>query len=100
MANFEVTRDSVCMGDDADAPHHAEFSLETTLPLKELIITILDNYRLASVASPIVYWICKINNVHVATIIVTDSSYRQIDFEENFIIELSSMNQVHFKYTF
>lgn len=100
MAKFEVTRDSVCMGDDTDAPHYMELSLESTLPLKELISIILDKYQLASVASPMVHWICKINNVHVATVTVTDVSYSKINFEEDCVVEFSSINKVHFNYTY
>ena len=99
MATFEVTRDSVCMGDDVDAPHYAALSFEATLPLKELVILIVDSYQLASVASPLIHWICKINNIHVATVKVTDGIYRKINFEENVLIEFSSINQVYFKYT-
>ncbi len=60
---------------------------------------ILNDYQLASVASPMIYWICKINQVHVATIIVTDNLARKIHFKENNVVEFSSMNKVHFKYT-
>ena len=98
MIDFEVTRDSVCMGDDVDAPHYAKLSLESNLPLKELVTTILNKYQLASVASPKVYWICKINGIHVATITVTEDLCRSIQFEEGCKVHLDLLNSVHFKY--
>lgn len=88
------------MGDDVDAPHSAEFNLDPTLPLKELIIIILNKYQLASVATPMVYWICRINRIHVATIMVTEELVRKINFVEDSVVEFSPTNQVHFKYTY
>ena len=98
MIDFEVTRDSVCMGDDVDAPHYAKLSLESNLPLKELVNTILKNYQLASVAIPKVYWICEMNGIHVATITVTEDSFESIKFEEGCTVPLYSLNSVRFKY--
>lgn len=87
------------MADDIDAPHCVELGLESTLPLQALITIILNDYQLPSVASPMIYWICKINQRHVATIIVADNLATRIHFEESNGVEFSSMNKVHFNYS-
>ena len=100
MVKFEVTRDSVCMGDDVDAPYYAEFYLKTELSQEQLIVEILDNYKLASVASPLVYWPCTINNVLVATIMASENSDDEIILEKNIFIKLTAINKVYFKYVY
>lgn len=47
---IEVTRDSVCMGDDIDAPHFLRLSLPADLTLKDVFQMLAEKHYLPRVA--------------------------------------------------
>ena len=63
----QVTRDSVCMGDDIDAPHSYSFSLNSSVTLAELFSHLERKNYLASVAGFNHTWSAIINMRTVAS---------------------------------
>jgi Na+-transporting NADH:ubiquinone oxidoreductase subunit NqrA len=61
-----VERDSVCMGDDVDAPHSYSFRVSSTATLKDIFVHLSREGYLASVAGRNYSWQATINNQPVA----------------------------------
>lgn len=66
-----ITRDSVCAGDDADAPHRTFRYIEAVQDPVTLARELSAGY-LASVAGAGHSWTCVLNGVRIATIAVSD----------------------------
>ncbi len=90
MITVIVTRDSVCAGDDVDAPHEVSYSFDPAIlkdaVLKEVAKMTIDTHY------PEQKWICVWNGINVAEYSKSGSS---VDLEK---IVLSNLNKVHFKY--
>lgn len=86
-----LTRDSVCMGDDCDAPHEIRKNVPSFLDPVEFAQAAASSY-LPSVAGTKHSWICRLNGTRVAEIRVGSASALagELVFEEN--------NVVHFDY--
>lgn len=52
----EVTRDSVCMGDDVDAPHFLRLALPATVTLKDVFLMLAEKHYLPGIAGQHHYW--------------------------------------------
>lgn len=63
---IKVERDSVCMGDDIDAPHEYKFNLREDATLNALFEHLTNKNYLASVAGKNHSWEATINNNVVA----------------------------------
>jgi hypothetical protein len=63
---IEVERDSVCMGDDIDAPHEYKFSMPESSTLTALFEHLAKKRYLASVAGENHSWEATVNNKVVA----------------------------------
>lgn len=63
---IKVERDSVCMGDDADAPHAYSFSALGTTRLDEIFEHLAHQHYLASVAGKNHSWDAIIGNESLA----------------------------------
>lgn len=61
-----VERDSVCMGDDVDAPHSYSFRVSSTATLKDIFVHLSREGYLASVAGRNHSWQATINDQPVA----------------------------------
>lgn len=61
-----VERDSVCMGDDVDAPHLCRFRVSSTARLKDIFAYLSKESYLASVAGRNHRWQAVINGQPVA----------------------------------
>jgi hypothetical protein len=61
-----VERDSVCMGDDVDAPHSYSFRVSSTATLKDIFVYLSKEGYLASVAGRNHSWQAVINGQPVA----------------------------------
>jgi hypothetical protein len=86
-----LTRDSVCAGDDADAPHEKTVTVPAFLAPSELARVLAEGY-LASVAGVGHSWTCVLNGVKIAEITVSD--IRALVRET----PLSNENRAHFVY--
>lgn len=99
MLRVKLTRDSVCMGDDSDAPHFLQLELPETSTIQDLVDAIDARSYLAKVAGFDHQWILLANNEEV-------SRLKGNDFEvpDNGEVSLSSLVvnevlKVHFKYS-
>lgn len=74
MSNYsiEVKRDSVCMGDDIDAPHLLQFDVEKDALLVELFTHLASRNYLATVIGKNHYWEAIIDDIVVAKILGND----------------------------
>src|SRR6266446_4947506 len=86
-----LTRDSVCAGDDCDAPHEKTVEAYSFVDPEAFARAISANY-LPSVAGVGHSWTCVLNGVSVAE--VTSSGIRSLVRESSFLDE----NRAHFVY--
>ena len=86
-----LTRDSVCAGDDCDAPHEKTVEVYSFIDPEAFARTISADY-LPSVAGIGHSWTCVLNGVKVAE--VTSSGIRALVHESPF----SEQNRAHFVY--
>ncbi len=91
MVTVFLTRDSVCAGDDVDAPHDKKV-IVPRLADPEALAGALSTDYLASVAGVGHSWTCVLNGVDIAVLSV--SSIRGLVSESPFAEE----NRVHFVY--
>jgi hypothetical protein len=86
-----MTRDSVCAGDDGDAPHERKTEVHSFLDPEAFAQTTSAGY-LPSVAGVGHSWTCMLNDVKIAEVRVT--GIRSLVHETPF----SDENRVHFVY--
>ncbi|MBZ6067968.1 hypothetical protein ACKC5O_10970 [Aeromonas schubertii] len=65
---INVERDSVCMGDDIDAPHSYSFTLNSKATLQDIFIKLAKDNYLANVAGNNHSWVAKISREEIAVI--------------------------------
>jgi hypothetical protein len=89
--SFSLTRDSVCAGDDCDAPHEKKITIHSFTDPKALARESSSTY-LPSVDGVGHSWICVLNGIKIAEITHKgiEPIVRQIEFAEN--------NKIHFQY--
>ena len=63
--SFRMTRDSVCAGDDCDAPHEKVVELPSFIEPSDLTRHAVSNY-LPTVSGFGHSWICKLNGIRIA----------------------------------
>lgn len=90
-ARVVVTRGSVCLGDDSDAPHEKTITVSSSLSPEEFVHTLSKGY-LPSVAGTSHTWTCLLNGEEIARIAVTNTQIlvRELCF--------ATENRVHFVY--
>lgn len=86
-----LTRDSVCAGDDADAPHEKSVDVPSFVD-SEAFARAISNGYLPSVAGVGHSWTCTLNGVKIAE--VTASGIRALVRES----PISEENRAHFVY--
>lgn len=86
-----MTRDSVCAGDDCDAPHEKKKEVHSFVDPVAFANATSSGY-LPSVAGVGHYWTCELNGAGIAE--VRDSGIRPLVRETSF----SDQNCVHFVY--
>lgn len=86
-----LTHDSVCAGDDCDAPHEKKTEVHSFVDPEALVREVASGY-IPSVAGVGHSWICVLNDVKIAEITVDGirTLVRETDFAEN--------NRIHFIY--
>jgi len=65
---IELTRDSVCAGDDCDAPHAERFTLPSPLPLLETLGLIKASRYLASIAGGRATWVAILDGEPIGVV--------------------------------
>ena len=102
MNNIEiqVTRDSVCMGDDVEAPHYYSFSAEASTSLSTIFSHLSSRNYLASVAGRNHSWSAVVNGDVVATFLGNSQIPVPSDSLNLAISALSTQNclTIRFKY--
>ena len=88
---FILTRDSVCAGDDCDAPHEKIVEAHATPDAAALLIELATGY-LASVGGFGHSWECLLNGKRIA-VIWADGTAKK---DES--VEYEEINRVHFRY--
>jgi hypothetical protein len=68
IEHLTVTRESVCMADDAYAPHEEKFSFSPSLTLRDAIRKISEGPYLASIAGGRATWIAWHEEIRVAVV--------------------------------
>lgn len=86
-----LTRDSVCAGDDCDAPHEKSVKISSFVDPREFARELSSGY-LPSVAGIRHKWTCQLNGVNIAEI--SRSGIRALIGETPF----AKHNRVHFVY--
>jgi hypothetical protein len=96
-----VTRDSVCAGDDVDAPHEKEFSFPDTVPLDAVIKRVLSDSYLASIAGGFATWVVE-SEFPIAVVAQQWLSPRMLDPKQGlsgpFDTNTSDVVRLHFRY--
>ncbi|HVU16117.1 MAG TPA: hypothetical protein VHD32_04295 [Candidatus Didemnitutus sp.] len=86
-----MTRDSVCAGDDCDAPHEKKLEVHSFLDPRAFVSAVSSGY-LPAVAGVGHSWTCVLNGAKIAEIRVSSiqSLVREIEFSDD--------NHIHFVY--
>lgn len=88
---IHLTRDSVCAGDDGEAPHEKEKEVPPSSDPAAFALSLASGY-LPSVDGLGHSWICTLNGIHIAEI--TTSGAKALIRDTPF----SDRNKVHFTY--
>lgn len=91
LLTFIVTRDSVCAGDDCDAPHEKRVEAYATPDAAALLRELATGY-LATVGGFGHSWECLLNGNRIAIIWADGTAMKDESFE------YEETNRVHFKY--
>jgi len=86
-----LTRDSVCAGDDVDAPHEKLVETHSFLDPVALAVELATGY-LASVNGIGHSWECLLNGKRIAVVLPNGTATQTAD------LEYQESNRVHFKY--
>lgn len=65
---LSVERDSVCAGDDCDAPHSKQFAFDQNVSLTEVVSSIVNSGYLAFVAGGNATWVFQVGEKRIAVI--------------------------------
>jgi len=68
MPFVTVTRDSVCAGDDVDAPHRQRIWVSETTDPETLLQTVLTGYPLPCIAGGKATWVCKVDGTPIGVV--------------------------------
>jgi len=89
--DIQLTRDSVCAGDDCDAPHEKTVSIYSFLDPIALISHLYSGY-LPTVDGMGHTWDCALNGKNIATITVNNIALKVSE------VVYSEVNHIHFAY--
>ncbi|MDB6079073.1 MAG: hypothetical protein JWO82_2820 [Akkermansiaceae bacterium] len=90
---FRITRDSVCMGDDVDAPHELVLEVSAGDP-EAMLREVIRRYPLASIAGGKATWICEVGGAEVAVVAQQWTEPRFIALP----LEICDGAEIHFVY--
>lgn len=95
MAEFEITRQSVCMADDADAPH----LLCVQLNVPDCPAELLDQLWRAADLPPMASWTCRINDQIVGYLwFAQNYDAKSLQIRLTGQVQIMTYNRVHFDY--
>lgn len=97
---IHVTRDSVCMGDDVNAPHRAFYELSNVQTIKQLINYLDKKYNLAGVSATTIAWVLKSTKPLAVFAPVWDEPRLLVEEDEalSSLIEDQHVLHLHFEY--
>ncbi|WP_407332927.1 hypothetical protein [Enterovibrio sp. 27052020O] len=98
MLRVELTRDSVCMGDDCDAPHFLKLELPETSTIQSLVDAIDARSYLAKVGGFEHQWILLANNEEAVRLKDNDLENPVKGAVSLPSLALNGVLKVHFKY--
>lgn len=88
---IKVTRDSVCMADDCDAPHERNITQPSFIETDIFIKSLISGY-LPTVQGTRHTWDCFLNNTLIGTASISGVISKVVE------VEYREVNHVHFKY--
>jgi hypothetical protein len=95
-----VERDSVCMGDDIDAPHSYSFKIASTATLKDMFSHLADRHYLASVAGLNHSWHASVGGQRVATIMGNNQYPEPADLLGECIARYAKNGNIDVRFTY
>ena len=97
---IHVERDSVCMGDDVNAPHRASYELSNVQTIKQLINYLDKKYNLAGVSATTIAWVLKSTKPLAVFAPVWDEPRLLVEEDEalSSLIEDQHVLHLHFAY--
>ena len=103
MSEYDVSveRDSVCMGDDVDAPHSYNFRISSTATLNDIFVHLSKESYLASVAGRNHSWQAVINDQLVAVFLSNNRTPEPSVLLANEVSQYAQIGYInlHFRYT-
>jgi hypothetical protein len=96
----KVERDSVCMGDDVDAPHSYSFTIPATATLNDVFAHLANRRYLASVAGLSHSWQAAINGQPVAMISGNNQSPEPTELLENDVARYARNGCIDVRFTY
>lgn len=98
---IRLTRSSVAMGDDVDAPHAWELNMEDSSQLRELLFKVKEQHYLASIGSGKATWVPYLEDMALA---VVAQQWEEPNFLINDSITMAELfdghqrAELHFRY--
>lgn len=88
-----LTRDSVCAGDDCDAPHAKKINIYSIIEANALASEMATGY-LPNVSGDGHYWTCILNGIEIADVRSdgTEAKVKEVVYQEE--------NNIHFVYKY
>lgn len=71
-----VRRESVCMGDDINAPYEREYSLNSDMNLEEFLRLLFETYDLPLIHADKTCWVVVINGSLVCAVMAQEENYK------------------------
>ncbi|EGQ8682106.1 hypothetical protein GKA74_24350 [Vibrio parahaemolyticus] len=98
MLRVKLTRDSVCMGDDCDAPHFLELELSNDSNIQNLVDAVDAKSYLAKVAGLGHLWLLLVNDKQVVALKGNSMKVRENGDVCLSLLAVDGTLNVHFKY--
>src|SRR5690349_17880076 len=92
VISIPITGDSVCAGDDCDAPHEETVSLPSFLNPADFFRELLVRYSLSQISGDSAIWTCYLNGRKIAVLAQPWSSPKFMVSEMEFLKD----NKMHF----
>ncbi|UOB75556.1 MULTISPECIES: hypothetical protein [Pseudoalteromonas] len=98
--SINVQRDSVCMGDDYNAPHTVNFSMFDDKSLKDVFNYLAKHGYLAKIAGKHHSWSCLVNGKVIAKFKGNNNIPEYDSSHNNPILELATNGRINAKFVY
>lgn len=94
--HINLTRDSVAMGDDVDAPHAHHFSMPDGSTLNQVLQVVLRQHYLASIAGGKATWVALLDQRPIA--VLAQQWQQPVLLGPDLVLPPNVAVQLHFRY--